>query len=107
MTSITDALSGVVTFGYDDAGQQTSLTDQRNETWTYAYNALGMKTSETDPLDRETTWTYDAEAPSRRRPTRATSPRATATTTSDGSPPSPSRADPTATFTTTPAAGPR
>jgi RHS repeat-associated protein len=60
MTTIMDALEGVITFGYDAASQLTSVTDPRNKTWTYGYNALGIRNSVTDPLNRQTTWAYNA-----------------------------------------------
>jgi RHS repeat-associated protein len=60
MTSVTDALGGVVTLGYDAASQLTSVTDPRNKTWTYGYNALGIQNTVTDPLNRQTTWGYNS-----------------------------------------------
>jgi RHS repeat-associated protein len=60
MTTITDALGGKVTIGFDAAGQQTSVVNPRGDTTSFTHDPLGNVASQTNPAGKITTMTYDA-----------------------------------------------
>ena len=57
--SVTDALGGVASNVYDDAGNQISSTNQEGETTTRRFDARGNVISVTDPTGATTSFTYN------------------------------------------------
>ncbi|MGI8551874.1 MAG: RHS repeat-associated core domain-containing protein, partial [Dehalococcoidia bacterium] len=60
LTSVSDALNHVTTYGYDDAGRRVTVTDPNNATTTMAYDAAGHLTSLTDALTNVVRFGFDA-----------------------------------------------
>ncbi len=58
-TSVTDPLSNVSTYAYDDAGRLITETDPLSNATTYAYDAAGRMTSLTDALSGVVGFGYD------------------------------------------------
>ena len=58
--SVTDALGGVASNVYDDAGNQISSTNQEGETTTRRFDARGNVISVTDPTGATTSFTYNS-----------------------------------------------
>ncbi|MEO6436689.1 MAG: hypothetical protein ABIP55_13140 [Tepidisphaeraceae bacterium] len=59
-STITDAASGVTTFGYNLASQLTSIRDPDNNDTTYARDLLGRVTREENELGYSRYFVYDA-----------------------------------------------
>ncbi|MFN8526493.1 MAG: DUF6531 domain-containing protein [Chloroflexota bacterium] len=50
ISSVTDPLGRVVSYGYNGAGNLVTVTDQRGKVWSYSYDASHLLTQATDPL---------------------------------------------------------
>jgi RHS repeat-associated protein len=60
ITSVTDAMGGVTTLGYDNRfGKLNSITDKLGRVQTMKYDAVGSLISVTDPSGSTTQFTYD------------------------------------------------
>ena len=57
--TITDPLSGVVSIGYDERGNEAWLSDPSGNKTQRGYDDAGRKTTETDPLGKVTHYGYD------------------------------------------------
>lgn len=60
LTSITDARSKTIGYAYDNANRLTTVTAPGSTTTSYAYDGVGNLTSRTDAKSHATTYTYDA-----------------------------------------------
>ena len=61
LISVKDPLSNIITYGYDNEGNETTIEDARGYTTTYAYDADNDLVSITDPMHNVTTYVYDAD----------------------------------------------
>ena len=64
----TDALAGVVEFGFDGNGNLTSHKDQDANVTTYAFNNLSLVSSKTDALTHAESYLYRANGMRRSPP---------------------------------------
>ena len=60
LIQVTDALSHLTKYAYDEVGNRISQTDANNHTTTFAYDRLGRRISRTLPLGMSESMTYDA-----------------------------------------------
>lgn len=60
LSSVTDPLSHITSYGYDWLGRPTSVTNAENATSSTAYDAKGFVASVTNARNKTTTFTYNA-----------------------------------------------
>ncbi|MCX7568896.1 DNRLRE domain-containing protein [Tumebacillus sp. DT12] len=59
LTKVTDANSGITSYGYDGTGNRTSMVDAKNNTTSYVYNEWNLLSKITNSLNQSISMEYD------------------------------------------------